>query len=417
MIRDIHPKSPVASVRRDFTKAELARCFPVSLVAPLVGMGTSFVRTVLGHPRKVVSLAEVIALLDQDAFAETFIPRNKIPDWLLRRSSPNDRRQMLAVPEDYTLIQGCAQVLVPQLPPASVQCIVTSTPYWGTRLYDDAFVVSWADGERCAFGNEQTPEAFVRHTIEMLFLLKTALTPTASVWWNLMDTYNTRTQIRRSASETLRAMRGEDTRGWNDHDCRRYSAGHSYLKDGDQCLIPSKVAERAARIGYYLKSVITWKKAGSMPETVESRVTRELEYIIHLAVDRTPLFKKELYLNLPQQLGGRNRIYESEKLTDVWCFRTSSGRDGHGAQFPIELPARCIALTTQKGDVVLDPFVGAGTTVVAARLLSRRCMGFDISERYLRIAQRRTKHIGTTPLGLLVELALTVGRGKNWEHL
>lgn len=397
MIKDIHPRTPVASVRRDFTTAELKRTFPLELVAALVGMSPSFVKTVLGNREDSLTLNDVIALLDQDAFAETFVPRSRIPNWLLHRGSGSAVRKQepVPLPDDHSLIQGCAKDLIPRLPAASVQCVVTSTPYWGTRLYEDAFMVRWADGEGCPFGNEQTPEAFIRHTVELLYLLKPVLTRTASVWWNLMDTYNTRTQIRRNASETLRAMRGEDERGWNDHDCRRYSAGHSYLKDGDQCLIPAKVAERASRLGYHVKSMITWKKDGSMPETVGSRVTRELEYVIHLSVDRTPLFNKDAYLRIPQGLGGRNRAYESEKLTDVWCFQTSTGRDGHGAQFPIALPGRCIALSTTENDLVLDPFVGAGTTVVAARRLGRRCIGFDISDTYLRIAQRRARKLST----------------------
>jgi hypothetical protein len=411
MIKDIHPRTEVASVRRDFSAAELQHTFPTSRVASLVGMSPSFVRSVLGRSRdEEVSLADVLVLLEQDAFAETFVPRSRIPAFLLKQPPTSGEGGLIAIPAEYDLIQGCAQKLIPRLQASSVQCVVTSTPYWGTRLYEDAFIVPWADGEICAFGNEQTPEGFIRHTVELLYLLRPSLALSASVWWNLMDTYNTRTQIRRNASETLRAMRGEDERGWTDHDCRRYSAGHSYLKDGDQCLIPAKVAERASRIGYFVKSVITWKKDGSMPETVGTRVTRELEYIIHFSVDRTPTFYKDVYLQLPQALGGRNRDYESEKLTDVWCLKTSSGRDGHGAQFPIELPARCIALSTKEGDVVIDPFVGAGTSVIAARRLGRRCIGFDISESYLRVARRRALHPRSIALRReVVELPLLEG--------
>jgi DNA modification methylase len=412
MIKDIHPRTPVASVRRDFTNAELKQTVSLDLVASLVGMSPQFVGNVLKNKGTILTLRDVLDLLDQDSFAETFIPRSRIPGWLLARGSQQtiaERSHPLPLPIDYSLVLGCAQLLIQRLPLSSVQCVVTSTPYWGTRLYEDSFLVSWADGEQCPFGNEQTPEGFVRHTVELLHLLKPVLTRTASVWWNLMDTYNTRTQIRRNASETLRAMRGEDGRGWSEHDCRRYSAGHSYLKDGEQCLIPAKVAERASRIGYYVKSLITWKKDGSMPETVGSRVTRELEYVIHLSVDRTPLFNKVAYLQIPESLGGRNRAYESEKLTDVWCLRTSAGRDGHGAQFPIELPGRCIALSTRENDLVVDPFVGAGTTVLAARRLDRRCIGFDISERYLRIAEKRATMRSSTLPREAVELPLLTG--------
>ena len=286
-------------------------------------------------------------------------------------------------------MKGSASDLIPKLPDDSIQCVVTSTPYWGTRLYDQHFAQRWADGEECPLGHEQTPEGFVRHTVEILFLLKRVLARDGSIWWNLMDVYNTRTQIRTNASETLNAMRGRDSRRWTEYACRRYSSGHAFLKDGEQCGIPGEVAARLSRVGYYVKSLISWKKNGSLPESVGSRVTRELEHIIHASKIRTPRFHKKRFSTLPAAIGGRNAKYEAEKLTDIWNLPTANGLDGHGAQFPIALPARCIALTTEKTDVVLDPFTGSGTTSVAALLTGRRSLGFDVSSYYLGVAQRR----------------------------
>ncbi len=387
MIKDIHPTTPIAALRRDFGAADRKRSFPIDLVAALVGMNVPYVRKACSAKNGSVTLEDVLFLLDLDSFAETFIPRSQIPHYLLNRLEETSTK-LLKLPENYDLIHGCAKALIQRLPAESVQTVVTSTPYWGTRLYNDSFNVAWADGETCPFGNEQTPEAFVRHTIELLYYLKPSLKKNGSVWWNLMDTYNTRTQIRGNAAETLRAMKGEDSRSWGEHDCRRYSAGHSFLKDGEQCHLPSRVAERAARLGYFVKSVITWKKLGSMPEPQNTRVTRELEYIIHLAVDRAPYFNKSAFLELTSELGGRCASYESEKITDVWSFRTTAGRDGHGAQFPLALPGRCIALSTEESDLVLDPFVGGGTTVIAAQRLGRRALGFDVSDEYLGTAKR-----------------------------
>lgn len=407
MIRDIHPRTPVATLSRDFTEERLEKTFPLVLVSALVGMSPSFVSKALNFKSNVVSLRNVLNLLDLDAFAETFVPRSQIPQYLLNWQPPISNPQIAPL-DGQEFFQGSATELIPRLQPKSVQCVVTSTPYWGLRLYNDSYLVHWADGEVCAFGNEQTPEAFIRHTIELLWLLKPAVTTNGSVFWNLMDTFNTRTQIRENAAETLRAMKGLDSRGWKDYDCRRYSAGHSFLKDGEQCLIPSRVAERAARLGFYVKTLITWKKNGSMPETVGTRVTREIEYIIHLAIDRSPLFNKDVFLQTPESLGGRNRDFESEKLTDIWCFRTSTGKEGHGAQFPIELPARCIALSTNPGDVVCDPFIGAGTTAEAARHLGRRCIGFDVSDSYLTMARikngKATKDVSPQPAAELPPL-------------
>ncbi len=394
--KDIHPRSTVAALPRDFSREELHRSFDSDLICALVGMNATFVRRVLGRGGGALSLADVLCLLDQDAFHETFVPRSRIPAYLLSHGSSRMARMARpwpttrsAIINGHYLVQGSASALVPKLGEESIQCIVTSTPYWGTRLYDDHHCDRWADGEECSFGHEQTPEGFIRHTVEILFCLKRVLSRDGSIWWNLMDVYNTRTQIRASAAETLNAMRGNDSRGWSDFRCRRYSAGHAFLKDGEQCGIPGRVAARLSRIGYYIKSLISWKKSGSLPESVASRVTRELEYIIHVSKTRTPRFHKRRFRTLPATIGGRNAKYETEKLTDVWHFPTATGQDGHGAQFPVALPARCIALSTDPDDVVLDPFTGSGTTSVAAVLAQRRSVGFDVSGSYLRVAKHR----------------------------
>src|SRR6266550_7028444 len=160
------------------------------------------------------------------------------------------------------------------------------------RLYENQRDVKWADGASCPYGFEQTPEGFIRHTTELLYRLKPAMSATGSIWWNLMDTYNTRTPIRGNSRERLEAMGGKPDykRGWTEHAACRHSAGHMYLDDAEQSGIPSRVAERASRIGYKLKSVVTWRKHTSTPEPVKSRVTRQAEYVLQLSVQRTPFF-------------------------------------------------------------------------------------------------------------------------------
>ncbi len=141
-------------------------------------------------------------------------------------------------------------------------------------------------------------------------------------------------------------------------------------------------------MGYYIKSTISWCKSASLPEPQKSRVSRNIEYIIHLTKTRAPFFDKEQFRLLDPKLGGKQPL-EPDKLSDFWYLPTSSGRDGHGAQFPIELPSRCIALTTKEGDVILDPFIGSGTAAQAALLLNRKYIGFDISQEYIDIARNR----------------------------
>lgn len=385
MLPDIKPQTPIKKLNRDAFSG-LDKAFDIDDVCKLVGMSPTFVKKVIGS-KKTVSANDLLTLLDLDSFEETYVPRSEILGYLLNKSvslptSPNFTKP-------FRLHEGHAVNLIQSLPNNSIQCVVTSTPYWGLRIYQESTNVKWADGEVCPFGHEQTPEAFVRHTAEVLNALHRVLAEDGSIWWNVMDSFNTRTQIRNNAVEALKAMQGHDKRSWSEHDCRRYSAGHSYLKDGEQCMIPAMIAERASRMGFYVKSVITWAKTSSLPEPQQSRVSRNLEYVLHLTKTRTPKFNKSAYLELPSTLGGKNNGWETDKLSDVWNLPTSSGRDGHGAQFPIALPARCIALSTAPDDYVLDPFVGAGNSGVAAMRLGRNFIGIDVSKQYLETATRK----------------------------
>lgn len=380
---DIKPETPVRKLqRKEFAPVK----FRFEDVLPVVGMNARYVRRVIGK-KETLTIDDVYEIVAQDAFQETFIPRSMVCDFLV---SGGHRRNVVCpteCPVDQ-IVQGDANELIPLLPNQSIQCVVTSTPYWAMRVYDQMTPTQWSDGEVCSLGLEQTPEGFIRHSVEILYRLFPKISDSGSVWWNIMDTYNTRTKIRSSAVEALHAMQGKDGRTWKDYKYKRYSGGHSFLKDGEQCMIPYRIAERASRIGYYVKSLISWCKSSSLPEPQQSRVSRNIEYVIHLSKTRTPLFVKERYLNTPPELGGRQNL-ESEKLSDCWYLPTSSGRDGHGAQFPLQLPGRCISLTSNPCDMILDPFAGAGTTLQAAKALGRHYIGFEISCQYVNLSKRR----------------------------
>ncbi len=406
--KNIYPKSPIRRLRRDDYATQLETAIDTAVVAAVVGMSYNFVVRAIGlssgsRPRSL-TLSQVLDLLELDEYEETFVPRSMVPDYLLRtaflpRTNPKPLKLIDAPSDPFSprLDKGHAGDLIRRLAPASVRCAVTSSPYWGMRLYDDPRVVQWADGEHCSYGFEQTPEGFIRHTVELLYLLRPALTKDGSVWWNLMDTYNTRTPIRGSSREKLKAM-GDDPEyalGWTEHAACRHSAGHMYLADGELAMIPARVAQRASRIGYRVKSYITWNK-NSTPEPVKTRVTRQAEVILHLAPGETPYFDKSIWPDLEARLGGWNAPYESgEKVTDVWYLPTANGKNGHGAEFAVSLPGRCISLSSKPGDLVLDPFVGSGTSALAAMELGRRCIGFDTSQTYIATARRRIKQLAT----------------------
>jgi DNA modification methylase len=397
-IGDIHPRSEIHRLERNWSEEDLSRRFPTEIVTAVVGMNLTFIARALERPGtrpKTLSLADVLDLLEVDGFQETFVRRSQIPRYLLDLPEQQADRQVLDGREldSPEIMHGNARDLLQTLARGSVRCAVTSSPYWGMRIYENTRLLKWADGEHCQYGFEQTPEGFIRHTVELLYLLKPALATDGSVWWNLMDTYNTRTPIRGNSRQRLDAM-GEvpdSRRGWTEHEACRHSAGHMFLNDAEQCAIPARVAERASRIGYSLKSLITWNKDTSSPEPVRSRVTRQAEYVIHLTPSaKPPLFVKEQWQELGDELGGPNLKLESrERITDVWSLPVGPGKNGHGAEFSLGLPGRCIALSSREGDVILDPFIGSGTTALAALRQNRRCIGFDISESYVRLARNR----------------------------
>jgi DNA modification methylase len=393
-ISDIKPYTAIQALSVERDRALVADpsegLFGVAIVAPVCGMAPTFISKVLGK-KEYLSVEDVHRLLEQDSFQETFVPRSQIVSYLVKQSSARVKpKHKIALSEG--MILGSAHDVIATLPGGKVQTVVTSTPYWAMRLYEDMTPVTWADEEYCAYGMEQTPEGFIRHSVEMLYMLIRLMTPTGSIWWNVGDTYATRTQIRGNAAAALRAMQGKDEKGWHDHEARRYSAGHAYIKDGEQSLIPSRIAERASRIGLYAKSLISWVKTSSLPEPQQSRVSRNVETIIHFSLQRAPKFFRDAYLTTPVHLGGRSAS-ETKKLSDAWILPTSAGRGGHGAQFPLALPGRCIALSSEPGDFVLDPFMGSGTTAVAAQQLKRKWIGIEISPTYFAFAEARLNKV------------------------
>ncbi len=89
---------------------------------------------------------------------------------------------------------------------------------------------------------------------------------------------------------------------------------------------------------------------------------------------------------------------------DVWDLQPESAKKvGHPAPFPVELPAQLIAMYTYVDDLVLDPFLGSGSTVVAAQLLGRRGVGYDLDPSYVELARQRLANEGGAPYEVIGE--------------
>ena len=154
----------------------------------------------------------------------------------------------------------------------------------------------------------------------------------------------------------------------------------------------------AKDVGLKYQSTIVWNEQNISRRTAwGSWMSASAPYVI-APVEMIVLLYKHSW---KRKSKGKTTITRNEfiKWTNgMWTFSGENRKTlGHPAPFPLELPYRCIKLFSYEGDLVLDPFVGSGTTMVACNMLNRRGIGVDIDEAYLRIAINRIKEI-TAPI-------------------
>ena len=162
-------------------------------------------------------------------------------------------------------------------------------------------------------------------------------------------------------------------------------------------------------LGLLLRGEVVWVKAegasgscawGSWRKATNPSLRDVTERIVVAGkgrFDRAPNEKKRKQLGLPCESTIERDDFMAWTL-DTWRFRPESAkRVGHPAPFPVELPRRCIELYTFKGDVVLDPFLGAGATAEAAVRTGRRYVGYDTDPAYVELARARVERVSEGP--------------------
>ena len=305
------------------------------------------------------------------------------------------------------VIEGDVTEVLKTLDDESVQCVVTSPPYWGLRDYG-------VDGQ---LGLEATPEEFVENMVDVFREVKRVLRNDGTLWLNLGDSY-------------FGGGRGDDSKlrgshkGQGTYDSMKSSKPDwnkvKGLKPKDLVGIPWRVALALQADGWYLRSDIIWNKPNPMPESVTDRPTKSHEYIFLLTKSakyyydaeaikekNSPLTterakyhwaKPETKASQYQKLNGLNRDEEYPISADgkrnkrsVWKITTKPYKEAHFATFPEELPETCIKAGTQKGDVVLDIFAGSGTTLRVASKLGRKGIGIELNPEYIKILKKRCK--------------------------
>lgn len=257
--------------------------------------------------------------------------------------------------------QGDARNALADMPRKSVQTVITSPPYWSLRDYD-------IDGQ---IGLNESLYEYIDSLAVVFDQVKETLRDDGTLWLNVGDVYTSgnrkwRAPDRKNPHRAM-SLRPPTPEG---------------LKNKDLIGVPWRIAFKLQEHGWYLRSEVIWRKPNAQPESVRDRPTREHEQVFLFS-------KSERYKYNIDAVKGPN----GRRLRTVWDINTRANKEtaGHFATFPDELVERCMRITSDEGDMVLDPFLGSGTVAVAAARGRRRFTGIELNPDYVGMSCRRMR--------------------------
>ena len=304
---------------------------------------------------------------------------------------------------DYQVLIGDCIEQMKTLPDQSVNCCVTSPPYFGLRDYGH-------DGQ---IGLEPTPDEFVAKLVEVFREVHRVLRDDGTLWLNLGDSYAGNNS---QASNNGRA-------GFGNPRERVINRTGDGLKTKDLIGIPWRVAFALQADGWYLRQDIIWHKPNPMPESVKDRCTKAHEYIFLLSKSPRYYFDHEAikepakrpnekqtfggakaksaeiqttdprYRNGSEQWGRTIETPEMKNKRDVWSVSVKPYKGAHFATFPPDLIEPCILAGCPQGGTVLDPFGGSGTTAGVAIKNDRNAILCELNEDYTKLIADRVQSI------------------------
>jgi len=309
------------------------------------------------------------------------------------------------------IICGDSLEVLKTLPAECVNCIVTSPPYYCLRDY----------GVSGQIGLEKTPEQYIENLVNVFSECYRVLKSDGTMWVVIGDSY---------------AGSGRGWSGKNDLYSRKIQPAASFAtefskphklsgyKSKDLIGIPFMLAFALRERGWYLRQDIIWAKSNPMPESVKDRCTKAHEYIFIFSKSAKYYFNHAAMLEPAQYDNHKNQIKAASKKylngtgtglqtqtinkggarwkevdgqfirnrRDVWFVPTRGFKEAHFATFPPNLIKPCIEAGCPENGVVLDVFMGAGTTAVVARELGRNFIGIELNPEYVRIAEKRLEN-------------------------
>lgn len=286
-----------------------------------------------------------------------FYPHSRVR--VLPENGSADPFAFLFVPAttESALIQGDARKILTKFPSGVFQTCITSPPYWSLRNYG-------IDGQ---IGLEMSLDDFIQCLVDVFEEVRRTLRDDGTFWLNIGDSYTSggRTWRAPDKKNPIRAMnvRPPTPDG---------------LKPKELIGVPWRLAFALQSAGWYLRAETIWYKPNCQPESVKDRPTRSHEHLF--------LFSKteDYYYDNQAERGPNGR-----NLRTVWDINTVPYKEAHFATFPESLVRPCVRLSTRPGDLVLDPFIGSGTTGLVALKMDRRFVGLELNPVYVGIAERR----------------------------
>mgnify|MGYP001357739655 CR=1 FL=1 len=293
-----------------------------------------------------------------------------------------------------TILFGDCRKTLPTITSKARMC-VTSPPYYGLRDYG---------GEDSQIGQEQSPEEYVQELVKTFRYVRDVLTDDGTLWLNIGDSYyNYRSDgnyPQQTVSKTRQDLpmntpvRGNKLEG---------------LKSKDLIGIPWMLAFALRADGWYLRQDIIWHKPNPMPESVKDRCTKAHEYIFLMSKNKNYYYDNEAIKEPAKDWGTRDRSngkyhnpgtglsphsgltksYDKRNKRSVWSVNKKPYKGAHFATYPRELIVPCILAGSQRGDIVLDPFMGSGTTAMVAKELGRNYIGCELHEDYSNLIDKR----------------------------
>lgn len=258
------------------------------------------------------------------------------------------------------IFKGDALHILSRLPSESVQCVITSPPYWGLRDYN-------IDGQ---IGLEKTLPQYINRLVAIFSEVKRVLKNDGVFWLNIGDGYTS------------------GNRGWRAPDKKNPARAMNIrpntpagLKPKDLIGIPWRLAFALQQDGWFLRSDIVWYKPNAMPESVKDRPTRAHEYVFLLTKAEKYYYDYEA---VKEKNGNKKRNRRS-----VWSINTQPFSEAHFATFPTSLIEPCILAGSSIGDYVLDPFFGSGTVGIVCQQHSRHYIGIELHPDYFDMAFNR----------------------------